>query len=126
MLHLDSVRRACEHLGIDDTTQKEKLKTKEWARYRLIPSHDTTGQKQEAFMLHLDSVRMACEHLGIDEEGQRQKLKNAERAPWAVACMTKATGPDGKMYEQFMLHLESVPMWLASTWVLMRIANKKN
>lgn len=60
------------------------------------------------------SVRRMCEALGLDAEGQRQKLSNRERTPWAVACMTKATGPDGKNYESFCLDLDSVPMWLAT------------
>lgn len=53
-----SVRRACEHLGIDYPTQTVKLKLQQWACVGLIPIHDTTGRKQEAFMLHLDSVPM--------------------------------------------------------------------
>jgi phage antirepressor YoqD-like protein len=60
------------------------------------------------------SVRRACEHLGIDVEGQRQKLANPERTPWSTACVIKAVAEDGKIREQFMLHLDSVPMWLAT------------
>ena len=48
------------------------------------------------------------------QRGQRQKLSNRERTPWTVACMTKATGPDGKNYQSFCLDLDSVPMWLAT------------
>ena len=60
------------------------------------------------------SVRRACESLGIDVEGQRQKLSNEQRAPWAVTCMIKATGSDGKNYNQFMLHVDALAMWLAT------------
>jgi hypothetical protein len=78
---------------------------------------DEAGRKQEAFMLHLDSVRRACEHIGIDEEGQRQKLRNPNRAPWSNACMIKAHDTTGRKQEAFMLHLDSVPMWLATIHV---------
>jgi hypothetical protein len=42
---LVSVRRVCEHLGIDYPTQTVKLKEKAWACVGLIPIHDTTGRK---------------------------------------------------------------------------------
>lgn len=71
------------------------------------------------------SVRRACEHIGIDPEGQRQRLSNPERSPWAVACMIKAIGPDGKMYKNFMLHIDSVPAWFFKI-ELSRIANPKS
>jgi hypothetical protein len=57
------------------------------------------------------SVRRACEHLGIASNGQVEKLKEKE---WAVNKMILSTGPDGKKYQSFMLHLDSVPMWLAT------------
>lgn len=56
-------------------------------------------------------VRRICASLGFDEEAQRQKLR---AKPWAVALMIKATGADGKQYEQFCLSIKSLPMWLAS------------
>lgn len=57
------------------------------------------------------SVRRACEHIGIASNGQIEKLKEKE---WSVNKFILSTGPDGKMYENFMLHLDSVPMWLAT------------
>lgn len=57
------------------------------------------------------SVRRACEHIGLASNGQIEKLKEKE---WSVHKFLLSTGPDGKMYENFMLHLDSVPMWLAT------------
>ena len=59
-------------------------------------------------------VKRVCEALAIDPEGQRQRLRDPSRAPWAVTCMTQATGPDGKTYEVFALDLKSLPLWLAT------------
>lgn len=59
-------------------------------------------------------VRRVCEALGIDPDSQRKRLQDAERCPWAVTVMTTATGPDGKNYEVFAVHLDSLPMWLAT------------
>jgi hypothetical protein len=56
-------------------------------------------------------VKRVCESLGIDSEGQRQRLI---KKPWAVACVIKATGPDGKTYSTMALHLDALPMWLAT------------
>jgi hypothetical protein len=53
-----SVRRVCEALGIDDKTQKDKLKTKEWATWGLIPSVGADGKTREQFMIDLDSFPM--------------------------------------------------------------------
>lgn len=57
------------------------------------------------------SVRRACESLGMDPDGQRRRL---QRQPWAVTDMMSATGPDGKTYEACCVHLDSLPMWLAT------------
>lgn len=57
------------------------------------------------------SVRRACEHLGIDDCAQRAKLQSKE---WAIKGLIPSVAEDGKIREQFMLHLESVPMWLAT------------
>lgn len=56
-------------------------------------------------------LKRVCESLGIDSEGQRQRLA---KKPWAVACVIKATGPDGKTYDTMALHLDALPMWLAT------------
>lgn len=59
-------------------------------------------------------VKRVCEALGVDWEGQRQRLRDESRCPWAVACMTQATGNDGKSYEMFCVDLDTLPMWLAT------------
>jgi len=56
-------------------------------------------------------VKRACENVGLDEEPQRKKLRAAK---WAVTSVMEATGPDGKTYKMFCLHVDSVPMWLAT------------
>lgn len=56
-------------------------------------------------------LKRPCEALGLDPEGQRQRLK---RQAWSVTCKMQAAGFDGKSYEMFMLHLDCVPMWLAT------------
>lgn len=53
-----SVRRVCEHLGIDPWNQQLKLKEQPWARTVIITVPDVRGHKQEAFMLHLDNLPM--------------------------------------------------------------------
>lgn len=57
------------------------------------------------------SVRRVCEALGIARESQQAKLK---KKGWAVGTFIVLTGPDGKQYENYMLHLDSLPMWLAT------------
>lgn len=57
------------------------------------------------------TLRRACESLGLSVDAQRVKLG---AKPWAVTAMIAATGPDGKTYDTFALHLDSVPMWLAT------------
>lgn len=57
------------------------------------------------------SIRRVCEVLGVDESTQRRKLK--DRA-WAVTGIKPATGPDGKTYQAACLHVDALPMWLAT------------
>lgn len=56
-------------------------------------------------------LKAACEALGVDPEGQRQRLLEC---PWAVACVTQATGKDGKRYEMYCLRSDVLAMWLAT------------
>jgi hypothetical protein len=60
-------------------------------------------------------VRRACEHLGIDRNGQQQKLRDENRAPWARGCIMHLRDEAGREQEAFMLHLDSIPMWLATS-----------
>jgi hypothetical protein len=57
------------------------------------------------------SIRRICEGLGVTTQSQLAKLKNK---PWAVITMIVTTGPDGKQYENAMISLDSLPMWLAT------------
>lgn len=56
-------------------------------------------------------IKRACENVGIDHSSQLTKLKDR---PWAVVAMNTTTGPDGKSYAMAMLHLDCLPMWLAT------------
>jgi hypothetical protein len=59
------------------------------------------------------SVRRCCESLGIDADAQQRKLRDTGRAPWAcTAMMTVQVGGQGRSL--FMLHLDSLPMWLVT------------
>lgn len=57
------------------------------------------------------SLKRMCENVDVDYSGQAAKLKNK---PWAVMEMISMTGSDGKTYRMLMLHIDSVPMWLAT------------
>lgn len=56
-------------------------------------------------------LRRCCEALGVSTEAQAAKLKSKG---WAVTAMIEGTGPDGKQYMMTALHLDSLPMWLAT------------
>jgi hypothetical protein len=57
------------------------------------------------------SVRRVCEALGIAHQRQQEKLSEKE---WAVVTLMVSTGADGKSYQMTMLHLDSLPLWLAT------------
>jgi prophage antirepressor-like protein len=107
---IEAITTSCKEEGIDIVPVKEKT-------YQVVDVDFYGGTIEAVLDENGDiwaSVRRACEHIGIDEEGQRQKLRNPNRAPWSTACVIKAVAEDGKIREQFMLHLDSVPMWLAT------------
>jgi len=56
-------------------------------------------------------LRPVCDNVTIDGRAQQQRL---QRQPWATACMIHAVGDDGRKREMFCVHLESLPMWLAT------------
>jgi hypothetical protein len=58
------------------------------------------------------SVKRACENIGLDNEGQRQRLENEH---WATTCVMQAVGNDGKSYEMLAVHIDCLPMWLATS-----------
>lgn len=57
------------------------------------------------------SIRRVCEDLGIQPADQIEKL---QKKPWAVVGLIPMTGPDSKRYETSCLHLDCLPMWLAT------------
>lgn len=57
------------------------------------------------------SLRRVCEAVGIDYKNQHEKLK---QKAWATMVLSTTTGSDGKKYQMSMLHLDSLPMWLAT------------
>lgn len=57
------------------------------------------------------SVRRVCEALEVSSNNQIEKLKSA---PWAVNRNIISTGPDGKNYRAFHIHVKSLPLWLAT------------
>jgi phage antirepressor YoqD-like protein len=71
----------CEVLGIDAKSQREKLQNSSWACGVMIPSHDTTGRKQELFCLPVKSVPMWL--AGIDagrvSESVRSRLERFQK-----------------------------------------------
>jgi hypothetical protein len=56
-------------------------------------------------------VKRACENVGLAYGAQHVKLRSQ---PWAVVSMIETTGADGKKYEMLMVHLDCLPMWLAT------------
>jgi phage antirepressor YoqD-like protein len=57
------------------------------------------------------SVRRICENLGIDPKNQQEKLSQKR---WASCKVLSTSQGQSQCREQFMLHLDSVPMWLAN------------
>ena len=55
--------------------------------------------------------RRLCENIGLDAKSQRDKLQGKG---WATGVMITSVAEDGKMREQWMLHIDAVPMWLAT------------
>jgi hypothetical protein len=56
-------------------------------------------------------LRPACDALGLDEEAQRKRLL---RSPWACASIMEARDASGREQRMFCVHLDTVPMWLAT------------
>lgn len=53
-----SLRRVCEALGIDESSQRQKLKNKAWARTVLNTAPDDRGHAQLSLMVHIESLPM--------------------------------------------------------------------
>lgn len=57
------------------------------------------------------SVRRVCEALGVSNQGQHAKLTSTG---WATIKEILTVDEAGRSYPQFMLHIKSLPMWLAT------------
>lgn len=57
------------------------------------------------------AMKPICENIGIDWESQRQRIKRDDILS-KVACMIKATGLDGKIYEMLSLPIQFLNGWL--------------
>lgn len=57
------------------------------------------------------AMKPICENIGIDWESQRQRI-NRDDVLKSVACMIKATGLDGKIYEMLSLPIQFLNGWL--------------
>jgi len=53
-----SVRRVCDSLGIDESSQRQKLNSKKWATTVLITAVDARGSRRDTYVVHLDSLPM--------------------------------------------------------------------
>src|SRR3974390_1904697 len=56
-------------------------------------------------------LKRPCEALGLDDSKQAARLKTKA---WATTAVMAAVGADGKNREMFCLHIDSLPMWLAT------------
>ncbi len=57
------------------------------------------------------SIARGCERLKIDHRSQLKKLKTKA---WATVALITTVAEDGKERELSMLHIDGVPMWLAT------------
>lgn len=57
------------------------------------------------------SIRRVCEALGIDGKNQREKLK---QKAWAREVLITSHDSSGRMQQVHCLHLDCLPMWLAT------------
>lgn len=56
-------------------------------------------------------VKRVCEALGLTANAQATKLKSQ---PWATTTIIVAVAEDGRKRELFCVHIETLPMWLAT------------
>jgi len=57
------------------------------------------------------SIRRVCEPLELDYSSQLSKLKQKS---WATVALITTVAEDGKRREMAMLHIDALPMWLAT------------
>ena len=72
-----SIKKVCESLGIDYSTQLAKLKQCEWAVMGMIPITDTNGRHRETSVIDLDSLPLWVVTIQPSKvaPGVREKLK---------------------------------------------------
>jgi prophage antirepressor-like protein len=68
---------------------------------------DVVRQGEDVFV----SVRRVCEALGVDHASQWTKLK---AKPWACIVLITTHDESGRNQEASCIHLDSLPMWLAT------------
>jgi hypothetical protein len=56
-------------------------------------------------------ARRVCEAIGLSADAQRRRL---QAQPWARTTMTVVRDSAGREQEAFMVHLDTLPMWLAT------------
>lgn len=76
-----------------------------------VPFHGDTLEAVQDERGVWASLRRMCEALGLDFSRQLQKLK---AKPWATVGFMSTVAADGKGRDVSCLHLDSVPMWLAT------------
>jgi len=81
------------------------------ANLTTIPFHGGTIEATQDERGVWISVRRVCESIDIAPAVQLRKLVGK---PWAVLTMMVTTGPDGKSYQTQCIHVDSLPMWLAT------------
>ncbi len=76
-----------------------------------VPFHgdtiDTTQDDEGVWV----GLRRACKGLGVSFQGQVAKLRDKE---WATLKTVLTVAEDGRRREVMMIHLDSLPMWLAT------------
>ncbi|MBM6712166.1 hypothetical protein H9X90_15750, partial [Faecalicatena contorta] len=81
------------------------------ANLTTVPFHGGTIEATQDERGVWISVRRVCESIDLSFSPQLSKLKNK---PWAVMTMIVTTAADGKNYESACIHVDSLPMWLAT------------
>src|SRR5947209_2996136 len=56
-------------------------------------------------------LRRLCDNLGLQSHGQAEKLRHRAWANTQMICLLDSAGRE---FEMLCLHLDSVPMWLAT------------
>lgn len=74
-----SARHICDTLGIDWASQFPKLKSKSWACAALIPTHDSSGRKQEISMIDRHTLTMRLATIDTNLVNETARTKDCQR-----------------------------------------------